>query len=86
MWISKVDDIVSSEDSVQVNSPLTGGGNRNFFRTPLSNTNRSARMIGLSELTRDSSAVVTFSQASVKQSATSAASLAGVDINLFSAD
>ena len=83
LWISKVDDLVSSEDSVQVNSSLNRDSNQNFFGTGV---RRPIKTVGLSEITRDTSAIVTFSQASVKQSVSYAASLSGVDINLFSAD
>ena len=87
MWISKVEDMNSNEDSVQVNSPLnTAAGKQNLLRSTMSAARRPIRTVNLSELTRESAAFVTFSQSSVRQSTTYAATLSGVDETLFAAD
>ena len=83
LWISKVEDTNSNENSVQINNQMD---NQHYMRSMMHSTRRSGRTVGLSELTRESAAFVTFSQNSVKQSAAYSTSLAGVDETLFAAD
>lgn len=87
LWISKVEDINSNEDSVQLSNPINDSMSRqSYLRSTTAATRRPIRSINLSELTRESAAFVTFSQSSVRQSTTYTATLSGVDETLFAAD
>ena len=83
VWISKVEDFNSNDDSVQINNQMN---KQSFLRSTMNAARRPLNTVNISELTRESAAFVTFSQSSVRQSTAYATSLANVDETLFAAD
>ena len=91
MWISKVDDVMTSEkkDSVQINNPLMmNNDDFNHLRSPMTSKRSTIvqKVVNLSELTRETSAVVSLSQKRISNVASYASALSGVDESLFMAD
>ncbi|MBR1398479.1 MAG: hypothetical protein IJ563_13255 [Selenomonadaceae bacterium] len=91
MWISKVDDVMTSEkkDSVQINNPLMmNNDDFNHLRSPMTSKRSPIvqKVVNLSELTRETSAVVSLSQKRISNVASYASALSGVDESLFMAD
>ena len=92
VWISKVDDLMTSEkkDSVQINNnPLMmNNDDFNHLRSPMTSKRSPIvqKVVNLSELTRETSAVVSLSQKRISNVASYASALSGVDESLFMAD
>ena len=90
MWVSKVDDLMTSEkkDNVQINNPMSANDNLNHLRSPMTSKRASIvhRVLNLSDLRNDNAVVVSLSQKRIPAASTYAAALSGVDESLFMAD
>ena len=91
MWISKVDDLMTSEkkDTVQFTSnPFMLNDDFSNLKSPMNMINKKPvhRVINISDLSNNNAAVVSLSQKRIPNNAIYASALSGVDESLFMAD